>query len=272
MAEAAEQLQPETSFKVTVLGCGGAGGVPTVSRGWGACDPTNPKNRRLRASLLIESTTTRVLVDASPDLREQCLTHGIRELDAVVFTHAHADHIHGLDDLRENNRVLGGPLNIWADAATLKDVETRFGYAFEPLEPGATTIYKPWLVANLITPQAAFRIGDLTFEPFVQDHGVMETLGLRIGGFAYSTDLVRLPEASQPYVQNLDVWMIGALTDQPTHLTHVSVTEALEWVETFKPARAIITHMGAGLDYDAVLERCPPGVTPAYDGMAVKVG
>lgn len=271
MAEAAPEFEPTPSFKVTVLGCGGAGGVPTVSRGWGACNPDNPKNRRLRASLLIESSTTRVLIDASPDLREQCLTYGIRELDAVVFTHAHADHIHGLDDLREINRVIGGPLDIWADAATLRDLETRFGYAFEPLEPGTKTIYKPWLLAHLIEPSDPFTIGDLTFEPFVQDHGVMETLGLRIGGFAYSTDLVRLPAQSRRFVEGLDLWMIGALTDQPTHLTHVSVTEALQWIEDLTPAQAIITHMGAGLDYDAALERCPLGVKPAYDGMVIQL-
>ncbi len=271
MAEAAERLDPVPELKITVLGCGGAGGVPTVSRGWGVCNPDNPKNHRLRASLLIESGTTKVLIDASPDLRQQCLTYGIRELDAVVFTHAHADHIHGLDELREINRVLHGPLNVWADATTLRDVETRFDYAFEGLEPDAPTIYRPWLIANLIDTPAPFRIGDLTFEPFIQDHAVMETLGFRIGDFAYSTDLVRLPPPARSALQGLDLWMVGALTDQPNHLTHVSVTEALEWIAEIKPQRAVITHMGAGLDYDAVLERCPPGVTPAYDGMVIQV-
>ena len=274
MAEAAEQIDqidPVPELKVTILGSGGAGGVPTISRGWGACDPDNPKNNRLRASLLVESATTKVLIDTSPDLRQQCLTYGIRELDAVVFTHAHADHVHGLDELREINRVINGPLNVWADATTLRDLETRFGYAFEGLEPDAEIIYKPWLVPNVIDTPAAFRIGDLTFEPFIQDHSVMETLGFRIGDFAYSTDLVRLPDAARDAVAGLDLWLVGALTDIPTHLTHVSFTEALTWIEEIKPKRAVITHMGPSMDYDTLLERCPPGVSLAYDGMVLRV-
>jgi phosphoribosyl 1,2-cyclic phosphate phosphodiesterase len=270
MAEPAEARVSETRLQVTVLGCGGAGGVPTVSRGWGACDPDNPRNRRQRASLLVQSAATRLLFDASPDLRAQCLDHDLQTLDAVVFTHGHADHTHGLDELREINRALGGPLDIWADVETMRELETRFGYAFEGIETGQP-IFRPWLVPYMIDPPMPFRIGDLVLTPFVQDHGFSNTLGFRIGDFAYSTDLMRLPNAAKVALQDLDLWIVGSLTNDSRHQTHVSLETAFEWIAELKPRRAIITHMGAGLDYEAVLAMCPAGVTPAYDGMVVKI-
>lgn len=160
-------------MKITILGCGGAGGVPTLSRGWGNCNPDNPRNRRRRPSILVENPgeqgDTRVLIDASPDLREQLLDAGVNTLSAVVFTHAHADHIHGLDDLREVNRTLGGPLDIWADVDTLQELQSRFGYAFEGLKPGEN-IYRPWLIQNEITGE--FDINSLHFIPFTQNHAI----------------------------------------------------------------------------------------------------
>lgn len=271
MAEAAEAFTPNPALKITILGCGGAGGVPTLSRGWGQCDPNNPRNRRRRASILVESETTRVLIDASPDLREQLLDAKVNALDAVIFTHGHADHTHGLDELREINRAMNGPLDIWADAQTLRDLETRFGYAFEGIDLTKEPIYKPWLLPNVIDPPIPFTIGTLNVLPIVQDHGVMETLGFRIGDFAYSTDVLRLPDVAKKALRGLDLWIIGALTNDRTHQTHVSLDMALEWIEELKPARAIITHMGAGLDYDAVRAKCPPSVVPAYDGLVLTV-
>ncbi len=271
MAVPAEKLSPAgKDVKITILGCGGAGGVPSVSAGWGACNQGNPRNNRRRASLLVETSRTRILIDASPDLRVQCLDAGIQTLDAVLFTHGHADHTNGLDELREVNRVLGGPLNIWADVDTMKDLETRFGYAFEGLAP-SQPIFRPWLLPNIIDAPMPFTAGNMTITPFLQDHGVMNTLGFRIGDFAYSTDLMNLPDAAMDSLQDLDVWIIGALTNKRDHATHVSLSQALEWIDELKPKRAIITHMGPSLDYDAVLEKCPAGVTPAYDGMVVKL-
>lgn len=261
-------------MKVTILGCGGAGGVPTVAWGWGKCDPGNPKNRRRRPSILLEHRDTRVLIDTSPDLREQLLDAGVNTLSAVVYTHAHADHIHGLDDLREVNRAMKGPLDIWADDITLEELHERFGYAFEGLEPGER-IYKPWLIPHdidLNNGLGAFEINSLRFKTFTQDHGYMETLGFRIGDFAYSTDLMDLSESAKAKLHGLDLWIVGALTEDSSHETHASLDKAFAWIEELKPKRAVITHMGVGLDYDDVASKCPPGAEPAYDGMVLEVG
>jgi len=260
-------------MKITILGSGGAGGVPTVAWGWGRCNPQNPRNRRRRPSIMVEAEDmeegpTRILVDASPDLREQLLDADTRTLTAVLFTHAHADHIHGLDDLREVNRALKGPLDIWADQETLTVLQKRFGYAFDGLKPGEQ-IYRPWLVPHTI--DGPFEISDLPIDPVKQDHGYMSTLGFRMASFAYSTDLRDLPDNSKAALQDLDLWIVGALTDKDDHETHVSLTRALAWIEDLKPKRAVITHMGPTLDYDAVAARCPDNVEPAYDGMVLEV-
>lgn len=253
-------------LKITILGCGGAGGVPTVSRGWGACDPDNPRNTRLRASVLVEQGEARLLIDTAPDLRAQCLANGITRLDGVLFTHGHADHTHGLDDLREINRVLNGPLDIWADQDTLDGLMRHYGYAFEGIADGQP-IFRPWLTPHLIIAPNPFDCAGVRITPFVQDHGFMDTLGFRIGNFAYSTDVKALPDAAKAALQDLDLWIIGALTNNAAHQTHVSLDTALEWIEELKPKRAVITHMGPELDFEAVKAKCPAGVAPSYDGL-----
>ena len=244
--------------------------MPTVSRGWGDCDPSNARNDRLRASVLVEQGDTRLLIDASPDLRAQCLNNGISRLDGVLFTHGHADHTHGLDDLREINRVINGPLEIWADQDTLNGLMNHYAYAFEGI-PDGQSIFRPWLTPHLITAPNAFDCAGVTVTPFVQDHGFMDTLGFRIGNFAYSTDVKTLPDAAKASLQDLDLWIIGALTNNEAHQTHVSLDTALEWIEDLKPKRAIITHMGPELDYEAVKAKCPVGAEPAYDGMVLQI-
>ena len=258
-------------IKVTILGCGGAGGVPSISSGWGECESNNPKNQRLRSSILVEKSNTKILIDASPDLREQFLTNKIKLIDSVLFTHGHADHSHGINELREINRVLNGPLNIWADQATLSDLMQRYSYAFEGIKQ-YETIYKPWLIPNIINTPNEFQVKNIIIKPFSQIHGNMTTLGFRINNFAYTTDLNALTKEGVQNLHNLDTWVIGCLTNDINHPTHVSIDEAIKWVDRFKPRQCIITHMGPTLDYDRVEKLCSSyDIKPAFDGMVINM-
>ncbi len=256
-------------MKITILGCGSAPGVPGVSAGWGVCDPTNPKNRRRRASVLVEQGPTTILIDASPDLREQMLDAKVRKLDAVLFTHGHADHIHGLDELREINRILKAPIPIFADADTLRDLETRFGYAFLGIPPGQP-FFRPWLSPTVIDTAAGFAIADIPARAFPQDHGYSTTLGYRIGDFAYSTDVLELSDDVLESLKGVPVWVVGALQDQP-HATHAHLDKVLDWIERVKPGRAVLTHMSHALDYETLRAQLPARVVPAFDGMEIEV-
>lgn len=254
-------------MKITVLGCGGAGGVPMLSVGWGNCDPENPRNRRRRTSILIEQGETRILVDTSPDLRSQLLDVGVNRLSAVLYTHDHADHVHGIDDLREINRVMGVPLDCWGTARTLEAIQGRFGYVFSSLDTDVVPIYKPMLMPR--TFDGPFQVDGLEIRPFEQDHGWgTKSTGFRIGDFAYSTDVVELPEESFAVLAGVKLWVIGCLTDMP-HQTHAHVDKVLAWVERVKPQRAVLTHMSPKLDYDRLRAQLPGHVEPAYDGMVL---
>jgi phosphoribosyl 1,2-cyclic phosphate phosphodiesterase len=254
--------------KVTILGCGAAGGVPMISAGWGRCDPHNPRNRRTRPSILIDIDGKKLLVDTSPDLREQLLAAEIGHLDAVLYTHAHADHVHGIDDLREINRAMRAAIPVFGTKATLDEIGRRFDYVFAPMMSGADVIYKPWLVPHVI--EGAFQIGDISVTAFDQDHGFSRTTGFRIGPFAYSTDVLELPEESLAQLHGLDLWVVGCLLDVP-HNTHAHVAKALAWRERVKPKRMIITHMSPRLDYAVLASLLPDGVEPAYDGMVLSL-
>ncbi|MFN3075428.1 MAG: MBL fold metallo-hydrolase [Alphaproteobacteria bacterium] len=255
-------------MKITILGCGGAGGVPMVSRGWGECDPQNPKNRRRRPSILIDNDGTLILVDTSPDMREQFLACGVRRLDAVLYTHAHADHIHGIDDLRELNRAMNGPLDVFGHPDVLRELNRRFSYVFAPLDDLNYPFYKPWLIPREIT--GPFHVNGLEITPFEQDHGYGISLGYRLGSFAYSTDAVELSEAAFETLKGISVWIVGCFTDK-VHRTHAHTDKVLGWIERVRPKRAVLTHMGPGLDYEALKALLPPGVEPAFDGMEIDV-
>jgi phosphoribosyl 1,2-cyclic phosphate phosphodiesterase len=254
--------------KVTILGSGAAGGVPMISSGWGRCDPANPKNRRRRASILVEEGGKTVLVDTSPDLREQLLSADIRHLDAILFTHAHADHLHGIDDLREINRAMHAPIPVYAAATTLAEINERFDYVFTPLDPEKSTIYKPWLIPHTI--DGAFEVAGLGAVSFDQDHGFSRTTGYRIGAMAYSTDVLNLPEESMAQLEGLDLWIVGCLVDFP-HPTHAHIGKALEWRERLKPKHMVITHMSPRLDYETLKRELPEGVEPGYDGLELTI-
>jgi phosphoribosyl 1,2-cyclic phosphate phosphodiesterase len=258
---------------ITILGCGSSGGVPRVGQGWGACDPAEPKNERQRCSILVERRshrgTTRVLVDMSPDLRRQLLAHAIRSLDAIVLTHPHADHVHGIDDVRP--LVLGAAkrIPVYMDTATSGDVTQKFGYIFHT-PPGSA--YPPLLDEHRLVAGEAQNVdgagGAIAVTPFRLEHGEIDALGLRIGDVAYTPDLNRIPRESERFLQGLDLWIVDALRYKP-HPSHFSLGEALAAIARFKPRHAVLTNLHNDLDYATLKAELPPEVEPAYDGMAL---
>jgi phosphoribosyl 1,2-cyclic phosphate phosphodiesterase len=261
------------SYRATILGCGSSGGVPRIGTMWGACDPANPKNRRRRCSALIERIGkprhTTVLIDTSPDLREQLLGVRCEALDGVLYTHDHADHTHGIDDLRMVAYAMKKRLDVWVDEPTRASLVERFAYCFEQ-PPGSS--YPPILRTQAIEAPTPIGIdgpsGRIAFVPIPQMHGDIGTLGYRVGGLAYSPDISDIPVASLPLLQNLDVWIVDALRFTP-HPSHFSVKQALEWIRRLAPKRAILTHMTTDLDYEALRRELPAGVEPAYDNMVI---
>jgi phosphoribosyl 1,2-cyclic phosphate phosphodiesterase len=256
--------------KVTILGCGGSGGVPVIGCRCAVCTSTHPRNRRTRVSIVVEDRDTRVLIDAAPDLRQQFLTAGLATVDAAILTHAHADHLHGIDDLRAVNYQRNGPLDVWGDANTLREATTRFGYAFSPPANNAGIWYTPALMAREIT--GAFEIGALRAVPFRQEHGMgrWPTLGLRFGRFAYSTDVKEMPEEGFQALAGVAVWIVDCLQERPNP-AHSHLEQTLAWIARVNPERAILTHMSHHLDYAALAAKLPAGVEPAYDGMVVEI-
>jgi phosphoribosyl 1,2-cyclic phosphate phosphodiesterase len=254
-------------MRVTVLGCGASTGVPAIGPDWGRCDPKDARNRRRRVSVLVECGSTVILIDTSPDLREQLLDAGVARLDAVVVTHAHADHLHGIDDLRSVNRLMRAPIPLYAVAETLAEIGRRFGYAFEPLrEPGR--YHKPTVVPNAI--QGPFEIQGIPIVPFAQDHGYSTTLGLRIGRFAYSTDVTELDERAFAAIEGVELWIVDCLRREP-HPTHAHLAKTLSWIAHMRPNRAVLTHMDQSLDYRELSAELPDGVEPGRDGLLIEL-
>ena len=241
-----------------------------VSRGYGKCDPSNPKNRRLRTSLMVTHNNKNILFDTGPDLREQLLAANINVLEAVVYTHEHADHTHGLDDLREINRVTEQGIPIYAGQTTLRHLKDNFSYAFVPVNVEKEPFYHPWLEPNLITSGAPFHIAGLKITPFAQDHEFTTSMGFRIGNFGYSTDAVRLYDSSLSLLKGIDVWVVGCLSDRD-HPSHASVRQVLEWADIIRPKKTYLTHMSIGLDYESLKKTLHPEIEPAYDGLEFEV-
>jgi phosphoribosyl 1,2-cyclic phosphate phosphodiesterase len=254
-------------MKVTILGCGASTGVPAIGPNWGRCDPADSRNRRRRASVLVEVGRVAILIDTSPDLREQLIDARISRLDAVVMTHAHADHLHGIDDLRGLNRLMGQAIPLWADGETLTEIRHRFGYVLEPVsEPGR--YYKPTLAPHEI--RGPFAIDGVRIVPFVQDHGFSTTLGFRIGPMAYSTDVTMLDEDAFAAIAGVELWIVDCLRRAP-HPTHSHLEQTLAWIARVRPRRAALTHMDQSLDYRELSAELPAGVEPGRDGMIVEL-
>ncbi|MGL6208334.1 MAG: MBL fold metallo-hydrolase [Paracoccaceae bacterium] len=258
-------------LRFTILGCGSSGGVPRLGNDWGDCDPTNPKNRRRRCSLLVQritpSGTTTVLIDTAPDMREQLLDAQIGTLDAVVYTHSHADHVHGIDDLRQivfNTRTR---LPVWADGPTQDALIARFAYAFiQPEGSPYPAILDMHTIDGPLTITGAG--GPITLTPCRAEHGSMDALGFRIATLAYLPDVVEIPAETWPHLENLDVWILDALRRKP-HPTHAHLALSLDWIARAKPVRAILTNMHVDLDYETLIKELPPHIRPAHDGMVI---
>ena len=258
------------TLTLTILGCGSSGGVPRIGGDWGLCDPSNSKNRRGRCSIMLEKTetsgTTRVLIDTSPDLREQMLSESVGEIDGVWFTHEHADHTHGIDELRAFFLRQRKRVPIWADGPTMAMLKNRFAYCFQSL---AGSDYPPTLLPNLIEVPLEVTTngagGTLSAIPFLVHHGNSDALGFRFGTTAYTPDLNGIPEASAPYLSNLDLWIVDALKRDP-HGSHFSLEETLNVIAHYKPRRAVLTNMHIDMDYDTLRAELPRGIEPAYDG------
>jgi len=257
--------------KITILGSGSSGGVPRVGNEWGKCDPTNPKNRRRRCSALVTQTgpagETRVLIDTSPDLREQMLSSEIRDIDAVLFTHEHADHTHGIDDLRAFFLMKRKRVEVWADDATGRMLTTRFAYCFYA---ALGSDYPPILNLNALVGGNPVIIdgagGAITAVPFQVHHGTIDALGFRIGDMAYTPDIDGVPDASLKHLENLDLWIVDALRRTP-HPSHWSLPQTLGWIARIKPKRAIITNLHIDMDFATLVKELPAGIEPAYDGL-----
>lgn len=259
------------TLRFTILGCGASTGVPRIDGNWGKCDPTNPKNRRRRASLLIERITsdkrTTALIDTGPDIREQMLSAGVNNVDGVLYSHDHADHTHGIDDLRLFAYARRGLVPVYYNQVTGDLLRQRFDYCFAT-RPGSS--YPPIVRGQVIAPGDEVVVGgaggEIRVSVYRQHHGDIESLGFRIGGLAYSTDLHTLADEAVPVLAGLDVWIVDALR-YTNHPSHFSVGQALEWAERLRPKLTVFSHMTVDLDYDTLRRELPEAVIPAHDGL-----
>ena len=251
------------TMKIKILGCGSSGGVPLISGNWGACDPNNPKNHRTRSSIVVQVDGQNILIDTSPDLRQQLLRASINTIDAVILTHAHADHLHGIDELRHIFFHQKKKIPIYADGKTLEKVLHAFSYMFQPTD----SFYPAFLEAHPIESET-INIGKTTIHIFDQEHGHQRSSGIKIGNMAYSTDVKSFPERSKKYLHNLDLWIVDCLRYEPHH-THAHFDITMGWIEGFKPKIAILTHLSEQMDFEELTKKLPTPVEVAFDTMEV---
>ncbi|MCQ8241461.1 MBL fold metallo-hydrolase [Rhizosaccharibacter radicis] len=259
-------------MRVTMLGSGGSAGVPMLGgrdgRGdWGQCDPREPRNRRTRSSIVIEGDDgRRLLVDTAPDLHAQLIGCGIGRIDALFYTHAHADHVAGLDEVRSLNRVLNRPIQAFGTEPVMAEIAGRFAYAFRPWSPPG--FYRPVIEPVVVEAGSVIEAAGLRLELFTQRHGQGTTLGLRTGRFAYCTDVMFLDEAALEVLAGVDTWIVGCFQRAP-HPAHAHLDLVLEWRRRIGARRTILTHIGVDLDWDWMQRHLPPDVEPGFDGCVI---
>lgn len=263
------------SLSVTILGCGSSGGIPRGDGDWGACDPAEPRNRRLRCSALVRQTgpsgVTTVLIDTSPDLRQQMLMAQVQHIDALLYTHDHADQTHGIDDLRVFAMRNRRRIPAWMDPPTHAALTKRFDYIFENKHG-----YHALLEARLVPPHGerwsvSGAGGDVPVVTFDQEHGPIRSVGYRLGGLAYSSDVSNLDEAAIDAVRGCDLWIVDALRYAP-HPTHAHLDRTLDWIARSDVRRAVLTNLHLDMDYNALKAIVPSNVDVAYDGWQAEIG
>lgn len=254
-------------MKLTVLGSGSSSGVPYITGEWGQCDPADPRNRRTRASVLIETDEHRILVDTGPDFREQFLRAGSGPIDGIIYTHGHADHVHGIDDVRAINHQMQQQIPAYGYAECLEEVARRFSYVFQEPQPQYGW-FRPSLGANPIE-DGDLPIRNAGIRIFEQDHGVCRTTGIRIGDIAYSTDVVRLDNDALQALKGVRIWIVGCLRREP-HQVHAGLDQVLRWADVIGPAEVYLTHMNASMDYQTLSDELPTGILPAYDELTLE--
>ncbi len=261
-------------MKIIILGSGSSSGVPIIGCHCKVCLSKNPKNTRTRASIFIEKKDTKILIDSSPDLRQQALKNNITSLDAVVYTHDHADHIGGIDDLKSFAFLANKSVPIYADSVTLEAITKRFNYIFVNQSSSADSLphggHFAFANANIVESEKKFKIKDLELIPFKQKHGKVHSLGFRIDDFAYSTDVNQFDDEALSKLSNLKLWIVDCISHKPNS-THLCLEQALEWIERVSPRSAILTHMSHDIDYDYLLKKLPPNIILAYDGLSISI-
>lgn len=263
-------------MQVTILGCGTSGGVPQVDNGWLKCDPNNPKNRRSRCSAYITTTNDNgddvaFLIDTSPDLRHQLLTHNITHADAILYTHPHADHIGGIDEIRWLNIAMGQGVNAYMNTITHEHLNQRFSYCLGdvvPRDDGSKYYYKPAIYPHVIPYNQQVTIAGVPMTTLYMNHNRIDCMGWRIGNFAYCTDVLEFSDESFALLQGLDYWVVDCLRERP-HSTHAHLDRVLNWINVLKPKQTYLTHMNNELDYDHAMAITPHNVAPAHDGLII---
>jgi phosphoribosyl 1,2-cyclic phosphate phosphodiesterase len=254
-------------MKITILGCGASLGTPAAGGFWGKCDPEEPKNARTRASILVQSESTNLLVDATVDVRTHLNRLNLKKIDGVLITHDHSDHVNGLDDLKVISYHTSKLIDLYASQKTLDEIDRRWPYLFAPKENG---IYVEFMRKNVVDYYQKFSIGDIAIETFEQDHKTCSTLGFRFGKFAYSVDVADLDEKALASLEGIETWVVDAAAYQKeTPLTHANIQRITYWAERLKPKMTYLTVLSTYMDYKTLCEELPPHIRPAYDGMVI---